>query len=93
MKLITLLSLISGALSLQILVETDTQNGEQPIGVALTVESSDTWENVKSKLQEKLGIAPNCQSLTFNGKGLEDGRTISDYNVGDGSVIILTKTC
>lgn len=67
-------------------------NVELPSGktIALDVESGDSIDNIKGKLETKTKIAAGEQHLYYGGNLLVDGRTLANYNIQKGSTLLLT---
>ena len=59
--------------------------------IALAVEPNDFIKNVKRKIQQSNECPPDRQRLVFAGKKLEEDHTLSDYNVQNGSTLILVQ--
>lgn len=60
--------------------------------ITLIVKSCDTIESTKAMVQEKEGTLANRQRLVFNGRELEDGHTLSDYNIqGEAALGLMSR--
>lgn len=59
--------------------------------LVLDLEETDTIEIVKRKIEEQTDIPPDQQNLMFKKKCLEDGCTITDYDIQKDSVLVLVR--
>ena len=65
----------------------ETTNGE-----VVTIRGVKACDTIASVKKEILGIPPDQQKLVYQGKILEDGRTLADYDIQDESKLYLIGT-
>jgi large subunit ribosomal protein L40e len=61
--------------------------------VTLEVESSDTIASVKEKIYEKEGLPAEGYKLIYAGKTAEDGKTVEEYGIQDGTALYVAIQC
>ena len=85
MALTLCFALSVSASAMQIFVKTLTGKT-----ITLEVEPSARIDNVKQLIQDREGIPPDQQKLTFNSTELEDGKTLEYYSIQKKSILHLT---
>ncbi|XP_057609193.1 ubiquitin D-like [Chionomys nivalis] len=59
----------------------------------LQVRRSSSVSQVKEMIENATAMSPKTQIVTCNGKRLEDGKIMADYNIRRGSLLFLTGHC
>lgn len=79
--------LLTTAYAMQIYADGSDLGWQEPL--TLEVESGDSIDNVKQKIQNT-GVSVDGKCLYFGNRFLENGRTLADYNIQKESTLQLT---
>lgn len=62
--------------------------------MSISIQTSHSIQEVKTKIQEQLGILPENQRLIFSGKLVKDNGTVRDYKIkNDDQIFVIRRVC
>jgi hypothetical protein len=56
--------------------------------ITINISNTDTTDFLKSKIQDIIGVHPECQYLYHNDVYLEDNKLLSEYKITNKDIII-----
>ena len=70
------------------MTQTITINTIYNTTITINISNTDTTDFLKSKIQDIIGVHPDCQYLYYDDVYLEDNKLLSEYKIANKDIII-----